>query len=190
MPGLGHAKHFTCSKSVQFYMHTHYSTIRICSISNRSLCCRWRSWPTSPRSPVTTARRCTPSSSPPGFTACAGRRWGWAAAAAGAQARAAPLTRTSGWGGYTTQVRTGTMETREILIWPGSSDWSDGQCALHSLHTSLRSDFAHQLDGWQTWYQEKQSWKLDCSINLQCQCGPGCAAFRFAFQYKLTDRFV
>ena len=37
MPGLGHAKHFTCSKSVQFYMHTHYSTIRICSISNLSV---------------------------------------------------------------------------------------------------------------------------------------------------------
>ena len=25
-----------------------------------------------------------------------------------------------------------------------------GQCTLHSLHTSLRPDFAHQLDGWQT----------------------------------------
>lgn len=148
MPGMGHAKHFTCSKSVQFSMHSHYSTIRICFLSNRSLCCRWRSWPTSPRSPATTARRCTPSSSPPGSTGCGGRRCGWAAAAAEARARAGPRTRISGSGDHTTQVRT--WGRHSILIRVQWMTIGIGQCALHSLHTSLRPDFAHQLDGWQT----------------------------------------
>ena len=109
--------------------------------------CRWRSWPTSHRSPATTARRCTPSSWPPGYTGCGGRKCGWAAAAAEARARAGPQTRISGLGGSMTQVRKwleDKMRRCSILIWPGSSEWpmtNDVMVSVHlcvlTLHTNL-----------------------------------------------------
>ena len=119
-----HAQHATCKA---FYV------FQICSVfpahcthySNLSLSCRWRSWPTSRRSPATTARHCTPSSWPPGYTGCGGRKCGWAAAAAEARAQEGPQTRISGLGGSMTQVRKwleDTVRRCSILIWPGSRE--------------------------------------------------------------------